>query len=181
MCVTFLPSTVIAFSREHSIRLETASLFKQLIHNQFISSDVIEKCIPEFLIRLTDTRGEIRAAYSTLLEVVPTCVLTSFARGKKVSVPKSGQKGIESLRSSYGTWLARKGHMTRPSQATFHGHHFKAIMGFILQGYAPRSVCTGTPTKISCTHVFTLVTLRTLESRVYSMYRITYGTSSLVT
>ena len=52
--------------------------------------------------------------------------------------PTSGRKGLEGLRSSYGTWLARNGHMTRSSQATFHGHHFKAIMGFILDGYAPR-------------------------------------------
>ena len=64
--------------------------------------------------------------------------LYSFAKGIDVPTPKSGRKGLEALRSSYGTWLARKNHMTKSSQATFHGHHFKAIMGFILQGYAPR-------------------------------------------
>ena len=62
----------------------------------------------------------------------------SASKGMDVHTPVSGRKGVEGLRSSYGTWLARKGHMTRSSQATFHGHHFKAIMGFILDGYAPR-------------------------------------------
>ena len=36
----------------------------------------IHRCVPECLMRLTDTRGEIRAAYSSLLEVVPTHIMT---------------------------------------------------------------------------------------------------------
>ena len=64
--------------------------------------------------------------------------MSSASKGIDVHVPTSSRKGLEGLRSSYGTWLARNGHMTRTSQATFHGHHFKAIMGFILDGYAPR-------------------------------------------
>lgn len=67
-----------AFSREHSVRLETASLLKSVIQHQLISNAVVKLCVPEFLLRLTDTRGEIRAAYSTLLEVVPTCVITRW-------------------------------------------------------------------------------------------------------
>ena len=67
-----------AFSREHTVRLETASLLKTMIQHQLISNSVVKLCVPEFLIRLTDTRGEIRAAYSTLLEVVPTCVITRW-------------------------------------------------------------------------------------------------------
>lgn len=75
---------------------------------------------------------------SLILSVcVHTCVC-SASKGIDVHTPTSGRKGLEGLRSSYGTWLARNGHMTRTSQATFHGHHFKAIMGFILDGYAPR-------------------------------------------
>ena len=34
------------------------------------------RCVPECLMRLSDTRGEIRAAYSALLEVVPTHIMT---------------------------------------------------------------------------------------------------------
>ena len=58
--------------------METASLLKAVIQNQLISNSVVKLCVPEFLMRLTDTRGEIRAAYSTLLEVVPTCVITRW-------------------------------------------------------------------------------------------------------
>lgn len=60
------------------MRLETASLLKSVIQYQLISNSVVKLCVPEFLMRLTDTRGEIRAAYSTLLEVVPTCVITRW-------------------------------------------------------------------------------------------------------
>ena len=38
------------------------------------------RCVPECLMRLCDTRGDIRAAYSALLEVVPTHVLTRYVR-----------------------------------------------------------------------------------------------------
>ena len=34
--------------------------------------------------------------------------------------------------------------MTKPSQVTFHGHHFRAIMGFIMNGLAPRLGCSQT-------------------------------------
>jgi hypothetical protein len=49
---------------------------------------------------------------------------------------------VEGLRNCKGTWHARHMHMTKQSQVTFHGHHFKAIMGFIMHGYAPRWVNT---------------------------------------
>lgn len=96
------------------------------------------RCVPECLIRLCDTRGEIRAAYSALLEIVPTHILTSFSSGIDTFQPPNGPKGVEGVRSCRGTWHARKVHMTKQSQVTFHGHHFKAIMGFIMHGYAPR-------------------------------------------
>ena len=99
--------------------------------------------MPECLIRLCDTRGEIRAAYSALLEVVPTHILTSFSSGIDTFQPPNGRKGVEGVRSCRGTWHARRVHMTKQSQVTFHGHHFKAIMGFIMHGYAPRyAICT---------------------------------------
>ena len=91
--------------------------------------------------RLCDTRGEIRAAYSALLEVVPTHILTSFSSGVDTFQPPNGRKGVEGVRNCRGTWHARRVHMTKQSQVTFHGHHFKAIMGFIMHGYAPRFVC----------------------------------------
>ena len=88
--------------------------------------------------RLSDTRGEIRAAYSALLEVVPTHIMTSFSQGVTDFQPPNGRKWLEGLRNCKGTWHARRIHMTKQSQVTFHGHHFKAIMGFIMHGYAPR-------------------------------------------
>ena len=33
-------------------------------------------CLPEIVVRLCDTKGEIRAAYSALLEVIPTYIIT---------------------------------------------------------------------------------------------------------
>ena len=101
---------------------------------------VFHRCVPECLIRLCDTRGEIRAAYSALLEVVPTHILTSFSNGIDTFQPPNGRKGVDGVRSCRGTWHARRVHMTKQSQVTFHGHHFKAVMGFIMHGYAPRYV-----------------------------------------
>jgi len=54
--------------------------------------------------------------------------------------PPNGRKWLDGLRNAKGTWHARRIHMTKQSQVTFHGHHFKAIMGFIMQGYSPRQV-----------------------------------------
>ncbi len=165
---------------------------------------MLKLCVPECLLRLSDTRGEIRAAYSALLEVIPTHILTrytlththtlthtyshtyththphilththiyshtlthththilthtlshthshihththtlththSFSQGVDSFQPPNGRKGLEGLRSCKGTWHARRVHVTKQSQVTFHGHHFKAIMGFIMHGFAPR-------------------------------------------
>ena len=74
----YFPYLSPAFSREHSIRLENAAVLKALFQSQLISDSVVMKCVPECLMRLCDTRGEIRAAYSALLEVVPTHVLTRY-------------------------------------------------------------------------------------------------------
>ena len=68
---------------------------------------------------------------------------SSFSRGVEAFQPPNGRKGLEGLRSCKGTWHARRIHMTKQSQVTFHGHHFKAILGFIMHGFAPRSVCDG--------------------------------------
>ena len=62
----------------------------------------------------------------------------SFGTGVDMFQPPNGRKGLEGLRSCKGTWHARHLHMTKPSQVTFHGHHFRAIMGFIMNGLAPR-------------------------------------------
>ena len=63
---------------------------------------------------------------------------SSFNIGVEEFHPPNGRKGLEGLRSCKGTHHARHLHMTKPSQVTFHGHHFRAIMGFIMNGLAPR-------------------------------------------
>ena len=62
----------------------------------------------------------------------------SFSDGIDTFQPPNGRKGVEGVRSCRGTWHARRVHMTKQSQVTFHGQHFKAIIGFIMHGYAPR-------------------------------------------
>ena len=62
----------------------------------------------------------------------------SQSKGIEDFHPPNGRKGLEGLRNARGTWNARHIHMTKPSQVTFHGHHFRAIMGFIMNGLAPR-------------------------------------------
>ena len=64
--------------------------------------------------------------------------LLSFASGVDTFHPPNGHKGLEGLRNCKGTWHSRHVHMTKQSQLTFHGHHFKAILGFIMHGYSPR-------------------------------------------
>eukprot|EP00731_Ephydatia_muelleri_P029201 Em0020g845a len=127
----------LSFSREHTIRLENAYVLKAIFQSGFVSDQAITKCVPECVLRLCDTRGEIRAAYSALLEVVPMHILTSFSNGASEFQPPNGRKGLEGLRNCEGTWHARRSHMTKVSLVTFHGHHFKAIMGFIMHGIAP--------------------------------------------
>ena len=61
--------------------------------------------------------------------------------------PPNGRKSLEGLRNCKGTHHARHLHMTKPSQVTFHGHHFRAVMGFIMNGLAPRL-----DNDIHCTH-----------------------------
>jgi len=36
----------------------------------------LSSCLPEIVVRLCDTKGEIRAAYSALLELIPTYIIT---------------------------------------------------------------------------------------------------------
>lgn len=64
--------------------------------------------------------------------------MCSFNVGVDEFHPPNGRKGIEGLRSCKGTHHARHLHTTKLSQVTFHGHHFRAIMGFIMNGLAPR-------------------------------------------
>jgi PI-3-kinase-related kinase SMG-1 len=135
LCMELL---ALSFSREHSVRLDNASVLKTLLQHRIVSDKAIKKCVPEIVMRLCDTKGEIRAAYSALLEVVPTHVITSFNNGVEEFHPPNGRKGIEGLRNCKGTHHARHLHLTKPSQVTFHGHHFRAIMGFIMNGLAPR-------------------------------------------
>ena len=127
----------LSFSREHTIRLENAYVLKAIFQSGFVSDQTIAKCVPECVLRLCDTHGDIRAAYSALLEVVPMHILTSFSNGASEFQPPNGRKGLEGLRNCEGTWHARRSHMTKVSLVTFHGHHFKAIMGFIMHGIAP--------------------------------------------
>ena len=70
----------------------------------------------------------------------PFLFISRFAGGADSFQPPNGRKWVEGLRNCKGTWHARRMHMTKQSQVTFHGHHFKAIMGFIMHGYAPRWV-----------------------------------------
>ncbi len=60
-------------------------------------------------------------------------ILCSFGSEIYEFQPHIGRKGIEGLRSCKGTHHARHLHMTKPSQVTFHGHHFRAVMGFIMK------------------------------------------------
>ena len=62
----------------------------------------------------------------------------SYGSGMDTKDFINGRKGLDALRTCRGTWLARKSHMTKVSQCTFHKHHFKAIMGFITHGLTPR-------------------------------------------
>ena len=62
----------------------------------------------------------------------------SYGSGMDTKDYINGRKGLDALRTCRGTWLARKSHMTKVSQCTFHKHHFKAIMGFITHGLTPR-------------------------------------------
>lgn len=74
------------------------------------------------------------------LSIYALITLCSFSIGVEEFHPPNGRKGVEGLRSCKGTHHARHLHMTKPSQVTFHGHHFRAIMGFIMNGLAPRLV-----------------------------------------
>lgn len=65
-------------------------------------------------------------------------MLCSYGSGMETKDYIHGRKGLDALRTCRGTWLARKSHMTKVSQCTFHKHHFKAIMGFITHGLTPR-------------------------------------------
>ena len=49
---------------------------EQLMWRPPVSLSLSLRCVPECLMRLCDTHGEIRAAYSALLEVVPTHLIT---------------------------------------------------------------------------------------------------------
>ena len=66
--------------------------------------------------------------------------IISYGSGMDTKDYINGRKGLDALRTCRGTWLARKSHMTKVSQCTFHKHHFKAIMGFITHGLTPRWV-----------------------------------------
>ncbi len=86
----------------------------------------------------------VHVAYSCKLKFSHSFVyhfsfsIFSFSQGVTDFQPPNGRKWLEGLRNCKGTWHARRIHMTKQSQVTFHGHHFKAIMGFIMHGYAPR-------------------------------------------
>ena len=76
-----------------------------------------------------------------------------FTSGADSFQPPNGRKWVEGLRNCKGTWHARRMHMTKQSQVTFHGHHFKAIMGFIMHGYAPRWAFVQSTIPAKCTGI----------------------------
>ena len=107
----------------------------------YISSNLIREtlryCIPEFIMRLCDSLGEIRASYSGLCEIFPTHILVSYSLHNMPSFfasKNSIKSGITKNTPSYQLYLLIRHYFLSHSDKRLLNHeHFQALMTFVLQ------------------------------------------------
>ncbi|XP_062507559.1 serine/threonine-protein kinase SMG1-like isoform X2 [Corticium candelabrum] len=128
-----------AFDREREVRLETAHCLKKLLQCRLVSEDIQQKCVQECVLKLTDTDGNVRGAFVTVLENLSPEVIISYCHGQWQTVSEF-QHSSESVAVGnfvYKSWLARRAYCSRPPTGRFQAHHFQAIMNFLLKAVTP--------------------------------------------
>ncbi|EDO28213.1 predicted protein, partial [Nematostella vectensis] len=102
-----------------------------------------QRCLQDSVVRLMDVCEEVRETYLSLIKIIPTDILTSFASRNllqdRVLVQKANGFGeFKKLTTSCeDIWWTRKSHVIKPPSGTFHSYNFQVIMAFIQLGVLP--------------------------------------------
>jgi PI-3-kinase-related kinase SMG-1 len=129
-----------AFDREREVRLETAQCLKKLLQCHLVSRAIQQKCLYECALKLTDTDGNVRGAFVSVLEALSPTVMISYCQGQWQTVAESFSNGTSQTSADsfvYNSWLARRAHCNHQPAGRFQAHHFQAIMNFLLKAVTP--------------------------------------------
>ncbi|XP_048575812.1 serine/threonine-protein kinase SMG1 [Nematostella vectensis] len=134
--LTFHPSVPLS--------VEVCHCLKMMIELRLMSRNCIKRCLQDSVVRLMDVCEEVRETYLSLIKIIPTDILTSFASRNllqdRVLVQKANGFGeFKKLTTSCeDIWWTRKSHVIKPPSGTFHSYNFQVIMAFIQLGVLPR-------------------------------------------
>eukprot|EP00118_Oscarella_pearsei_P002798 m.11633 g.11633 ORF g.11633 m.11633 type:complete len:3440 (+) comp23529_c0_seq1:72-10391(+) len=127
-CLQELANAILlkAFDRERDVRLKAAHCLCSLSKSRNLKREVQQKILRQCCLKLTDTDGSVRSAFVEVIESLPTSVI--------IRETVSSEDTFDAVHES---WQTRRCLLSQPSNGTFHGHHFQAVINFILKAVTP--------------------------------------------